>query len=130
MKRIISIILTFFQALSVIAALTLQYLANKKMGVARFLIFYKSEFSKSLFSPIYLKLYVIIAIIIFIILILLTITKLKNKALMLLILNSTSLILLTNKPFLNLKAGYFILISLALAEIIEIIKLGINFPKN
>jgi len=130
MKRTISFILTLFQTLLIIASLTLQYLSKKKMGVARFLIFYKSEFQRTLFNPINLKVYVVVAIIVFIIILILTILKFKSRALMLLICNSVLLILLTYKPFLNLKAGYFIIISLVLAEIIEIIKIGINFPRH
>ncbi|WP_040683777.1 hypothetical protein [Thermobrachium celere] len=126
MRRIIHYILSLTQILLFSVSLILHYLSDKKMGVARYLIFKRSEWEKSFFSSNLIKIYIILALLLFIVLVIFSIVKLKQKLLFAIILNVVLVFLLVNKSIHTLKAGYLFIIAIVLCIYIELIKIVIK----
>ncbi|GFR35701.1 hypothetical protein [Thermobrachium celere] len=126
MRRIIQYILFLIQILLLSVSLILHYLSDKKMGVARFLIFKRSEWEKSFFSSYLIKIYIILALLLLVVLVIFSIFKLKQKLLGTIILNVILIFLLVNKSIHTLKAGYLFIIAIVLCIFIELIKIVIK----
>ncbi|NFU30141.1 hypothetical protein FDF81_18405, partial [Clostridium botulinum] len=82
MKRthnILNIILSIIQIIFILPALILENLAKKKMGVIRYLIFKKEEFSSGIFNANNLIISIYILLFISIIIIIIFIVNMKKK---------------------------------------------------
>ncbi|KRU30978.1 hypothetical protein HZR17_05170 [Clostridium botulinum] len=139
MKRthnILNIILSIIQIIFILPALILENLAKKKMGVIRYLIFKKEEFSSGIFNANNLTIYKWILLFISIIIIIIFIVNMKKKLkckinfFIIILLNIILFLLVSYENIFNLQAYHFFIIEIFIIIIIEYIKLFINIFSN
>ncbi|KEI78144.1 hypothetical protein G4W71_00135 [Clostridium botulinum] len=139
MKRthnILNIILSIIQIIFILPALILENLAKKKMGVIRYLIFKKEEFSSGIFNTNNLIIYKWILLFISIIIIIIFIVNMKKKLkckinfFIIILLNIILFLLVSYESIFNLQAYHFFIIEIFIIIIIEYIKLFINIFSN
>ncbi|NFR41509.1 hypothetical protein FDF54_16510 [Clostridium botulinum] len=139
MKRthnILNIILSIIQIIFILPALILENLAKKKMGVIRYLIFKKEEFSSGIFNANNLIIYKWILLFISIIIIIIFIVNMKKKFkckinfFIIILLNIILFLLVRYESIFNLQAYHFFIIEIFIIIIIEYIKLFINIFSN
>ncbi|NFH30656.1 hypothetical protein FC832_18560 [Clostridium botulinum] len=139
MKRthnILNIILSIIQIIFILPALILENLAKKKMGVIRYLIFKKEEFSSGIFNANNLTIYKWILLFISIIIIIIFIVNIKKKLkckinfFIIILLNIILFLLVGYESIFNLQAYHFFIIEIFIIIIIEYIKLFINIFSN
>ncbi|NFL98390.1 hypothetical protein [Clostridium combesii] len=139
MKRthnILNIILSIIQIIFILPALILENLAKKKMGVIRYLIFKKEEFSSGIFNANNLTIYKWILLFISIIIIIIFIVNMKKKLkckinfFIIILLNIILFLLVSYESIFNLQAYHFFIIEIFIIIIIEYIKLFINIFSN
>ncbi|NFM37161.1 hypothetical protein FDC05_19475, partial [Clostridium botulinum] len=116
MKRthnILNIILSIIQIIFILPALILENLAKKKMGVIRYLIFKKEEFSSGIFNANNLIIYKWILLFISIIIIIIFIVNMKKKLkckinfFIIILLNIILFLLVSHESIFNLQAYHF-----------------------
>ncbi|NFQ74544.1 hypothetical protein FDG42_07355, partial [Clostridium botulinum] len=131
MKRthnILNIILSIIQIIFILPALILENLAKKKMGVIRYLIFKKEEFSSGIFNANNLTIYKWILLFISIIIIIIFIVNMKKKLkckinfFIIILLNIILFLLVSYENIFNLHAYHFFIIEIFIIIIIEYIK--------
>ncbi|APQ71866.1 hypothetical protein RSJ22_06705 [Clostridium botulinum] len=139
MKRthnILNIILSIIQIIFILPALILENLAKKKMGVIRYLIFKKEEFSSGIFNANNLIISIYILLFISIIIIIIFIVNMKKKLkckinfFIIILLNIILFLLVSYESIFNLQAYHFFIIEIFIIIIIEYIKLFINIFSN
>ncbi|ABS34052.1 hypothetical protein [Clostridium botulinum] len=139
MKRthnILNIILSIIQIIFILPALILENLAKKKMGVIRYLIFKKEEFSSGIFNANNLIISIYILLFISIIIIIIFIVNMKKKLkckinfFIIILLNIILFLLVSYESIFNLQAYHFFIIEIFIIIIIEYIKLFINIFTN
>ncbi|NFL18139.1 hypothetical protein FDC08_19105 [Clostridium botulinum] len=139
MKRthnILNIILSIIQIIFILPALILENLAKKKMGVIRYLIFKKEEFSSGIFNANNLIISKWILLFISIIIIIIFIVNMKKKLkckinfFIIILLNIILFLLVRYESIFNLQAYHFFIIEIFIIIIIEYIKLFINIFSN
>ncbi|MHB9943852.1 hypothetical protein CF095_00320 [Clostridium botulinum] len=139
MKRthnILNIILSIIQIIFILPALILENLAKKKMGVIRYLIFKKEEFSSGIFNANNLIISIYILLFISIIIIIIFIVNMKKKLkckinfFIIILLNIILFLLVNYESIFNLQAYHFFIIEIFIIIIIEYIKLFINIFSN
>ncbi|NFH56559.1 hypothetical protein FC929_18010 [Clostridium botulinum] len=139
MKRthnILNIILSIIQIIFILPALILENLAKKKMGVIRYLIFKKEEFSSGIFNANNLIISIYILLFISIIIIIIFIVNIKQKLkckinfFIIILLNIILFFLVSYESIFNLQAYHFFIIEIFIIIIIEYIKLFINIFTN
>ncbi|NFE36520.1 hypothetical protein FC749_18495 [Clostridium botulinum] len=139
MKRthnILNIILSIIQIIFILPALILENLAKKKMGVIRYLIFKKEEFSSGIFNANNLTIYKWILLFISIIIIIIFIVNMKKKLkckinfFIIILLNIILFLLVGYESIFNLQAYHFFIIEIFIIIIIEYIKLFTNMFSN
>ncbi|NFP67227.1 hypothetical protein FDG41_18935, partial [Clostridium botulinum] len=132
MKRthnILNIILSIIQIIFILPALILENLAKKKMGVIRYLIFKKEEFSSGIFNANNLIISIYILLFISIIIIIIFIVNMKKKLkckinfFIIILLNIILFLLVSYESIFNLQAYHFFIIEIFIIIIIEYIKL-------
>ncbi|NFT62878.1 hypothetical protein FDF22_20065 [Clostridium botulinum] len=128
MKRthnILNIILSIIQIIFILPALILENLAKKKMGVIRYLIFKKEEFSSGIFNANNLTIYKWILLFISIIIIIIFIVNMKKKLkckinfFIIILLNIILFLLVSYESIFNLQVSYFCIIQMFIIIIIE-----------
>ncbi|MBZ1342588.1 hypothetical protein HZR19_05395, partial [Clostridium botulinum] len=121
MKRthnILNIILSIIQIIFILPALILENLAKKKMGVIRYLIFKKEEFSSGIFNANNLTIYKWILLFISIIIIIIFIVNMKKKLkckinfFIIILLNIILFLLVSYENIFNLQAYHFFIIEI------------------
>ncbi|NFH09538.1 hypothetical protein FC924_18280, partial [Clostridium botulinum] len=131
MKRthnILNIILSIIQIIFILPALILENLAKKKMGVIRYLIFKKEEFSSGIFNANNLIISIYILLFISIIIIIIFIVNMKKKLkckinfFIIILLNIILFLLVSYESIFNLQAYHFFIIEIFIIIIIEYIK--------
>ncbi|NFT73210.1 hypothetical protein FDF57_18995, partial [Clostridium botulinum] len=131
MKRthnILNIILSIIQIIFILPALILENLAKKKMGVIRYLIFKKEEFSSGIFNANNLIISIYILLFISIIIIIIFIVNMKKKLkckinfFIIILLNIILFLLVSYESIFNLQAYHFFIIEILIIIIIEYIK--------
>ncbi|NFT48289.1 hypothetical protein FDF29_18990 [Clostridium botulinum] len=139
MKRthnILNIILSIIQIIFILPALILENLAKKKMGVIRYLIFKKEEFSSGIFNANNLIISIYILLFISIIIIIIFIVNMKKKLkckinfFIIILLNIILFLLVSYESIFNLQAYHFFIIEIFIIIIIAYIKLFINIFSN
>ncbi|NFH38106.1 hypothetical protein FDB99_18960, partial [Clostridium botulinum] len=121
MKRthnILNIILSIIQIIFILPALILENLAKKKMGVIRYLIFKKEEFSSGIFNANNLIISIYILLFISIIIIIIFIVNMKKKLkckinfFIIILLNIILFLLVSYESIFNLQAYHFFIIEI------------------
>lgn len=123
------LLILLFQVLPLIGAFVLEDLKDKKMGVARYLLFKKTEFEATLFSPMLMDIYLAIFIAGALICLILLVRRLTGKAgisqvlslLLAVIGNGAGIYLLHYNP--DLDAYYFFMIAVGIAILLQYISL-------
>lgn len=126
----IQLLILLFQVLTLIGAFVLEDLGDKKMGVARYLVFKKTELEETLFTPMLMNIYLAIFIagaLICLILLVRRLTAGKGgisqvfSLLLAFIGNGAGIYLLHYNP--DLEAYYFFIIAVGIAIILQYISL-------
>ncbi|EPY2274129.1 hypothetical protein ACXAUS_003023 [Clostridium sporogenes] len=134
--NIFNLILSIIQIIFVLPALILENLSKKKMGVIRYLVFKKEEFSTGIFNAnnliIYKWILLFIAIIITIIFIVNMKKNFKYKInfFIIILLNIILFLFVSYEEIFKLEAYHFFIIEIFIIMIIEYIKLFINIFSN
>ncbi|HDK7137463.1 TPA: hypothetical protein PTV42_000805 [Clostridium botulinum] len=134
--NIFNLILSIIQIIFILPALILENLSKKKMGVIRYLIFKKEEFSSGIFNTNNLIIYKWILLFISIIIIIILIVNMKKKLkckinfFIIILLNIILFLLVSYESIFNLQAYHFFIIEIFIIMIIEYIKLFINIFSN
>jgi len=132
------IIVTLLDLFLVSGALILQYYADKKMGVMRYVVFMRYEFEKGWFSPDLMKLYTITleaGFIICLVILIFSIIKKKRRVILqasalAIMANLIGYILLTSHRFSDLKAYYFILIAVLSITVLQLLLLAYHLLRK
>ncbi|NFC11642.1 hypothetical protein EXM91_20645 [Clostridium botulinum] len=134
--NIFNLILSIIQIIFILPALILENLSKKKMGVIRYLIFKKEEFSSGIFNTNNLIIYKWVLLFISIIIIIIFIVNMKKKLkckinfFIIILLNIILFLLVSYESIFNLQAYHFFIIEIFIIMIIEYIKLFINIFSN
>ncbi|EPY6472482.1 hypothetical protein ACWO4B_003179 [Clostridium sporogenes] len=134
--NIFNLILSIIQIIFVLPALILENLSEKKMGVIRYLVFKKEEFSTGIFNAnnliIYKWILLFIAIIITIIFIVNMKKNFKYKInfFIIILINIILFLFVSYEEIFKLEAYHFFIIEIFIIMIIEYIKLFINIFSN
>ncbi|WP_251859932.1 hypothetical protein [Clostridium sp. Marseille-Q2269] len=130
--NIIKMILSIIQIVFILPALILENLSQKKMGVIRYLMFKKEQFSKGIFNENNLILYTYVLLLFTIIAIIILILNMKKKIkykiniFIILLLNIALYLFINYEGAPQLEAYYFFLIEIFIIMIIEYVKFIIN----
>lgn len=125
------IMVALLDVLLLSGALILQYYADKKMGVMRYLVFMRYEFEKGWFNPYLMKLYTISLEVGFVIclgVLIFSIRKKKDRVIiwasvLALVTNVIGYILVTTHIASDLKAYHFILIAILSIAFLQLLVL-------
>ncbi|NFC22978.1 hypothetical protein EXN04_19695 [Clostridium botulinum] len=134
--NIFNLILSIIQIIFILPALILENLSKKKMGVIRYLIFKKEEFSSGIFNTNNLIIYKWVLLFISIIIIIIFIVNMKKKLkckinfFIIILLNIILFLFVSYEGIFNLQAYHFFIIEIFIIMIIEYIKLFINIFSN
>ncbi|NFA14896.1 hypothetical protein EXM43_18780 [Clostridium botulinum] len=134
--NIFNLILSIIQIIFILPALILENLSKKKMGVIRYLIFKKEEFSSGIFNTNNLIIYKWVLLFISIIIIIIFIVNMKKKLkckinfFIIILLNIILSLFVSYESIFNLQAYHFFIIEIFIIMIIEYIKLFINIFSN
>ncbi|MBU5298992.1 hypothetical protein KQI45_02725 [Clostridium sporogenes] len=134
--NIFNLILSIIQIIFILPALILENLSKKKMGVIRYLVFKKEEFSEGIFNANNLVIYKWILLFISIIIIIIFIVNMKKKLkykmnfFIIILLNISLFLFVSYKEIFKLEAYHFFIIEIFIIMIIEYIKLFINIFTN
>ncbi|NFC16065.1 hypothetical protein EXM86_03205 [Clostridium botulinum] len=134
--NIFNLILSIIQIIFILPALILENLSKKKMGVIRYLIFKKEEFSSGIFNTNNLIIYKWVLLFISIIIIIIFIVNMKKKLkckinfFIIILLNIILFLFVSYESIFNLQAYHFFIIKIFIIMIIEYIKLFINIFSN
>ena len=123
--NILNLILSIIQIIFILPALILENLSKKKMGVIRYLVFKKEEFSAGIFNANNL----IIIIIIFIVNMKKNF-KYKINFFIIIVLDIILFLFINYEGIFKLEAYHFFIIEIFIIMIIEYIKLFINIFIN
>lgn len=130
--NIIKMILSIIQIVFILPALILENLSQKKMGIIRYLMFKKEQFSKGIFNENNLILYTYVLLLFTIIAIIILILNMKKKIkykiniFIILLLNIALYLFINYEGALQLEAYHFFLIEIFIIMIIEYVKFIIN----
>ena len=122
---VFQLMISLVQILTLIAAFVLEDLGDKKMGVARYLVFKKTEFELTLFTPLLMNIYLAIFIAGGLICLFLLVLKVKGRGgvlrgpslLLAAIGNGAGIYLLHYRP--DLDAYYFFIIAVGIAIVFQ-----------
>jgi hypothetical protein len=119
---LVYLLISLLQFSGIIAAIVLEDLSAKKMGVARYLVFKKQTFESTLLTPLLINIYTIIFVVGVVICLFLMITKGKNKSIVISLLgtavaNSIGIIIIQSK--MDLQAYPFFIIGIFIAIIVQ-----------
>ncbi|HDK7169183.1 TPA: hypothetical protein PTV44_003111 [Clostridium botulinum] len=134
--NIFHLILSIIQIIFILPALILENLSKKKMGVIRYLLFKKEEFSAGTFNANNLIIYKWILLLISIIIIIIFIVNMKKKLkykmnfFIIILLNIILFLFVSYEEIFKLEAYHFFIIEIFIIMIIEYIKLFINIFTN
>ncbi|NEZ88515.1 hypothetical protein EXM70_20445 [Clostridium botulinum] len=134
--KIFNLILSIIEIIFILPALILENLSKKKMGVIRYLIFKKEEFSSGIFNTNNLIIYKWVLLFISIIIIIIFIVNMKKKLkckinfFIIILLNIILFLFVNYESIFNLQAYHFFIIEIFIIMIIEYIKLFINIFSN
>lgn len=134
--NIFNLILSIIQIIFILPALILENLSKKKMGVIRYLVFKKEEFSAGFFNANNLIIYKWILLFISIIIIIIFIVNMKKKLkykmnlFIIILLNIILFLFVSYEEIFKLEAYHFFIIEIFIIMIIEYIKLFINIFTN
>ncbi|NFM59034.1 hypothetical protein FDB98_19305, partial [Clostridium botulinum] len=127
--NIFNLILSIIQIIFILPALILENLSKKKMGVIRYLIFKKEEFSSGIFNTNNLIIYKWVLLFISIIIIIIFIVNMKKKLkckinfFIIILLNIILFLFVSYESIFNLQAYHFFIIEIFIIMIIKYIRL-------